>query len=525
VLARRFSMGLVLLLSCGRSEVGYEERESVVCPSGSTLTGIDVSSWQGTIDWIQVASAGIVFAYVRATDGALADSRYAANTAGARAVGISTGAYHVFEPAQDSIDQAESFLSRAGPILIGDLPPALDLERTGDLSGSVVAAKALQFLRHVEQETGRKPLLYTAPAWFEANIGSPAGLETYPLWIAHWGGTCPSLPNGFVDWAVHQYSAQGSVSGVAGAVDMDSFNGVLPALQRLARPPLTDGRSCSDDTNCESERCVDRTGCRGSSASSFGRHPGEPDARRSLSGIVRSATLHEMLRAVLFDLDGTLVDTERESAEALRRVLVRQGVTMSPAELEFVIGHSWLQIHDLLRVDHGAAIPPLEELMAAAAAERELIFAGCGVNLLPGAGTVPHWLAARFQLAIVSGSSRREARAALVAAGLLDLFAVVFAAEDYAPGKPDPRGYLLAAEHLGAAPEECLVIEDSAAGVIAGRAAGMHVVAVRAGNFAGQDQSSAHRIVDTLEDIDAALISELFPGSGGGAPCQSASAR
>jgi HAD superfamily hydrolase (TIGR01509 family) len=230
--------------------------------------------------------------------------------------------------------------------------------------------------------------------------------------------------------------------------------------------------------------------------------------------------LPDVLRAVLFDLDGTLVDTERESAEALRRVMTRLGLTMTAAELDFVIGHSWLQIHEVLRRGHGPALPLLPDLIAASAAEREIVMAERGVTVLPGARAVAQRLAAHYALAIVTGSSRREARAALAAAGLADLFPLILAAEDYSPGKPDPRGLLLAAERLGAQPAECLVIEDSAPGVAAGRAAGMTVVAVRIGNFAAQDQSAAHAVVETLEAIDEALLGRLFaPG------CQTAPVR
>ncbi|MFI5291151.1 MAG: HAD family hydrolase, partial [Polyangia bacterium] len=71
-------------------------------------------------------------------------------------------------------------------------------------------------------------------------------------------------------------------------------------------------------------------------------------------------------------------------------------------------------------------------------------------------------------------------------------------------------GYLLASDRLGIAPAECLVLEDSTAGIRAGRAAGMRVVAVRAGNFAAQPQDEADRVVDTLEDVDDRLLAELF---------------
>ena len=83
------------------------------------------------------------------------------------------------------------------------------------------------------------------------------------------------------------------------------------------------------------------------------------------------------------------------------------------------------------------------------------------------------------------------------------------AAEDVATSKPDPEGYLRAAEALGAPPQRCLVIEDSTAGIAAGRTAGAQVVGVQAGNFADQDQSQAHRIIDTLHDLTGELVAEL----------------
>jgi len=117
---------------------------------------------------------------------------------------------------------------------------------------------------------------------------------------------------------------------------------------------------------------------------------------------------------------------------------------------------------------------------------------------------------AGLPLAIVTGSSRVEAGQALAALGLGAAFRVVFAAEDVARSKPAPDGYLAAAARLEVEPQRCLVVEDSSAGIAAGRAAGMTVVAVRAGNFAGHDQSLAHHTVDTLDDLDGAFLEELL---------------
>jgi hydroxymethylglutaryl-CoA lyase len=210
--------------------------------------------------------------------------------------------------------------------------------------------------------------------------------------------------------------------------------------------------------------------------------------------------------AILFDLDGTLVDSERESAEAMARALAKgQGIRVDQSDRDFIIGRSWVEIEVRLRERYPALSWTRAELIAATAEHREEVFQEQGITILPGALEALR----RFDdlpRGLVTGSSRAEAAQALRALGAESTFDVVVAAEDVATSKPDPQGYLQAAATLQVEPAACLVIEDSVAGIAAGIAAGMRVIAVAAGNFAGQSQKQAHHRVGTLDEVTRALL-------------------
>lgn len=213
--------------------------------------------------------------------------------------------------------------------------------------------------------------------------------------------------------------------------------------------------------------------------------------------------------AMLFDLDGTLVDSERQTAEAMARVLAREyGIACSQEERDYIIGRSWVDIHRRLRADHPRIDWSMYQLIDAVAEERERVFAETGVTVMPGARAAIDRFA-HLPCAIVTGSSRAEARQCLAALGRLHAFRLILAAEDVPTSKPDPAGYLAAAAALEALPARCVVIEESASGIAAGVAAGARVVAVRAGNFNEQDQSAAHLVIDTLDELTLELAASL----------------
>ena len=208
------------------------------CSSGPTLKGVDVSYYQGSINWAAVKNAGVTFAYARVSDGTgYPDSKFAANWPAMKKAGIIRGFYQFFRPGEEPMAQFNLLVSKvnaAGGLQPGDLPPVLDLEVTDGQSAATVQSRAKVWLTKVEQKFGIKPIVYTA-AFMSSAVGTAFG--SYPLWVANYGVTCPTMPSGWTKWKMWQNADNGSISGIAGGVDTDIFEGNLTALQAFALKP------------------------------------------------------------------------------------------------------------------------------------------------------------------------------------------------------------------------------------------------------------------------------------------------
>lgn len=200
----------------------------------NSIRGIDVSKYQGTIDWSQVATAGLSFVFIKASQGITeVDPELAANWSGAQTAGLLRGAYHFYQPGDDPTQQAEHFLATA-PLDAGDLPPVLDIETAGSLSPAEIVQGVATWLDVVQQATGRTPILYTSPGFWKTLDATQFG--GYPLWVAEYGVSSPIVPAGWSRWTFWQYSESGTVAGIQGAVDLDLFQGSLEELKALAGP-------------------------------------------------------------------------------------------------------------------------------------------------------------------------------------------------------------------------------------------------------------------------------------------------
>jgi hypothetical protein len=167
---------LVLLVFAGIAAGGYW-----LWYNRFSIRGIDVSRYQGKIEWAKVKQAGIRFAFIKATEGTdYVDPYFAVNWDEAREKGIARGAYHFFRPAQDGKAQAEHFLKQV-KWTKGDLPPVLDLEVTDEVTAAAIRREALEWLETVENATGMRPLVYTLPHYARSYLDGK--LARYPLWV------------------------------------------------------------------------------------------------------------------------------------------------------------------------------------------------------------------------------------------------------------------------------------------------------------------------------------------------------
>ena len=213
--------------------------------------------------------------------------------------------------------------------------------------------------------------------------------------------------------------------------------------------------------------------------------------------------------AILWDMDGTLVDTERVVWEVMQNAFVEVlGIRMDEKLFENLLGQSerdfFKTVGKKLKLTD-AQIEQVRELF-----HSDYVPALAKIPPLPGAIEAVRATHARAKIALVTGSTQRQALAVLEALGIKNLFQHIVACDHYEVGKPHPEPYRKAAKKLNAKPEKCLAIEDSPAGIASARAAGMKVVAIREGNKGKADISDAHLELPSLLEFDLDAVARAL---------------
>ncbi|HVW29064.1 MAG TPA: GH25 family lysozyme [Polyangiaceae bacterium] len=214
-------------------DVQESQSALAVCAGPATVQGLDVSYYQGAVDWGAVYGAGYRFGIARVSDGlSHPDERFDENWTGMATAGFVRGAYQYFEPSEDAVEQAALVVREVGRLGPLDLPVALDAETTGDVALVDLVPMFRAWLAAVESGTGKRPILYTASYFW--NTLADADLSDHALWVSSYPATCPDVPSIFRSWTFWQKGTD-HVPGISPAVDVDEFDGSLGELLAFAK--------------------------------------------------------------------------------------------------------------------------------------------------------------------------------------------------------------------------------------------------------------------------------------------------
>jgi GH25 family lysozyme M1 (1,4-beta-N-acetylmuramidase) len=235
----------------------------------ANVRGPDVSSYEhdngqsmnwGALRWVGGAS----FAFIKATEGGgYSNPYFGADIAEARKHGLIRGAYHFARPSggdnreitrnatAEAVQFGHAIGSLDGP---GNLAPVLDLEDAGSLDQRQLQIWVSTFLKKMTKLTGRMPIIYTGVSFWQESMGNSNAYAAYPLWLASYGVSRPTMVGGWTSYTFWQYSETSRISGTVGDTDMSVFNGsfaklkamtVTPASTRAAAAAAASARSAS----------------------------------------------------------------------------------------------------------------------------------------------------------------------------------------------------------------------------------------------------------------------------------------
>ncbi len=198
----------------------------ITVPSGFKIHGIDVSRYQGTINWKEVkemedGNLKIRFAFIKATEGVgNVDEQFRRNWLKAEEQNICKGAYHFFIAGKSGKKQASNFIEIVN-LKKGDLPPVLDVEQAYGRQATEIKKGVKEWLLAIEKQYGIKPVIYTNIDFYKTYL--QPDFDDYPIWIAHY--LQPEKPRILRKWIFWQHNESGRVNGIKTPVDFNVFSG------------------------------------------------------------------------------------------------------------------------------------------------------------------------------------------------------------------------------------------------------------------------------------------------------------
>ena len=193
----------------------YESVSFSMATQTQYIEGVDVSKWQGTMDWQKCRDAGARYAGIRCTVGDYYfDPEFERNWDGAKAAGLKVVPYHVVVPTISADKQMTFFIENFTTLRIPDFPYVLDCERVDGQNPRTITAVTQNCVNFIADNWGEYPIIYTAQGYWNANIFDWSGWEKCPLWVANYTtADKPAMPKDWDDWQMWQWSADGNGMG------------------------------------------------------------------------------------------------------------------------------------------------------------------------------------------------------------------------------------------------------------------------------------------------------------------------
>lgn len=215
-----------------------------------------------------------------------------------------------------------------------------------------------------------------------------------------------------------------------------------------------------------------------------------------------------MIKVIIFDLDGTIIDSELAAMQAILDKTKEWGVPLTREDASTVVGQKWEVAFDMLFAKHKMPLPKAEASKKIVERYQEIVRKE--LTVVPGVVDAIRDFAANFRLALVSGSHHADVVWALQKLGVEKHFELIYGAEDYKHSKPAPDGFLKAITTMNIAREEAIIFEDSLAGLASAKAAGIRSVAITCTNHFSHDQSNAEICIPDFGNIGSEWIKKQF---------------